>query len=83
MAMLAKMSQNIFFLAGSGRVQTHRVSLWDAPVFAARENGPPSWCFLMLNMPLAPPGHSDLDLLEWAPNRQYLVGLCPAFVNVW
>lgn len=28
---------------------------------------------------LAPPVHSDLELLEWAPDRQYLVGLCPAF----
>lgn len=25
------------------------------------------------------PVHSDLELLEWAPDRQYLVALCPAF----
>lgn len=46
---------------------------------AVRDNGSPSWCFLVLSILLAPPAHSDLELLEWAPDRPNLAGLCPAF----
>lgn len=46
---------------------------------AVRDNGSPSWCFLVLSMLLTPAVHSDLELLEWAPHRPDLVDLCPAF----